>query len=128
MVADEARTAIDEGNRRFLEGFVKGDASIVASLYADDAVVLPPDAALVQGTAAIEAFWGAVMASGVTEAHLTTDELVGDGEYVQERGTGILTVRPEGQAPSEQKLKYVVVWRRTAAGWKNLWDIWNSSP
>jgi uncharacterized protein (TIGR02246 family) len=128
MVADEVQKAIDEANRRFMEGFLKQDPSMNASVYAEDAVVFPPDAAAVQGKKAIEEFWGGVMASGVKEGRLTTVELVGDGDYVHERGTGVLKVHPAGEAPSEQNLKYVVVWKRTAEGWKNLWDIWNSSP
>jgi uncharacterized protein (TIGR02246 family) len=128
MVADEVQKAIDEANKRFEEGFLKQDASMNASVYAEDAVVFPPDAAVVQGKKAIEEFWGGVMASGAKEGRLTTVELVGDGECVHERGTGVLKVHPAGEAPSEQHLKYVVVWKRTAEGWKNLWDIWNASP
>jgi len=128
MVADDVRKAIDTANERFMEGFVKGDASITASGFAEEAVVFPPDTPVVQGKKAIENFWATVMASGVKEVQLATDELVGSGEYVHERGTGILTVRPAGGTPTEQTIKYVVVWRQTADGWKNLWDIWNTSP
>ncbi|MCK9278966.1 MAG: DUF4440 domain-containing protein [Methanoculleus sp.] len=128
MVADEVRTAIDTNNRRFSEGFQKGDASILTPIYAEDAVVFPPDAPMIQGRGAIEEFWRTVMASGVKEAELTTIELSGDGDYLHERGTGILRVRPPGEAPAEQKIKFVVVWKRTPDGWKNLWDIWNASP
>jgi len=127
MVSDEAQKAIDAANNRFMEGFVKEDASILASVYAEDAVVFPPDAAMVQGKKAIEEFWGAVIASGV-KGVLTTVELVSSGEYLHERGTGILTIHPLGGTPSEQKIKYVVVWKRTAEGWKNYWDIWNIMP
>jgi len=128
MVDNEARKAIDANNRRFSEGFRKGDASITASIYAGDAVVFPPDAPMVEGKGAIEEFWRTVMASGVQEAELTTIELSGSGDYAHERGTGILRVRPPGGTPAEQKIKFVVVWKRTADGWKNMWDIWNISP
>ncbi len=128
MVSEDVEKAIDAANQRFVEGFVKGEPSISAAVYAEDSVVFPPDAAMVRGKKAIEEFWGSVMASGVKGARLTTEQIVGSGEYVQERGTGILEVRPAGEPPAEQKIKYVVVWKRTADGWKNLWDIWNSSP
>ena len=128
MVDDEARKAIDANNRRFSEGFRKGDASITASIYAGDAVVFPPDAPVVEGKGAIEEFWRPVMASGVQEAELPTIELSRSGDYAHERGTGILRVRPPGGTPAEQKIKFVVMWKRTADGWKNMWDIWNASP
>ncbi|KUG20584.1 MAG: DUF4440 domain-containing protein [Methanomicrobiaceae archaeon] len=125
---NEAGKAIDEVNRRFSEGFMKGDAAITAAGFAEDAVVLPPGAEMVRGKRAIEAFWRTAMQSGVKEAALTTIELVGSGEYVCEMGTGVLKVSREGGEPAEQKIKYVVVWKRTADGWKNMWDIWNGSP
>jgi ketosteroid isomerase-like protein len=128
MVADEARTVIEDANRRLREGIAKGDASIFTSVYAEDAIAFPPDAPVVRGKQAIHELWGAVIASGVKEADLATDEMVGDGEFVIERGTGVLKVQPAGEAPSEQRIKYVVAWKRTAEGWKNYWDIWNRSP
>lgn len=128
MVVDEVRKAIDANNKRFSEGFLKGDAAITASVFAEDAVVFPPDTPMIQGRGAIEEFWRTVMASGVKEVELTTIELSGDGDFLHEKGTGILRVRPPGGTPAEQKIKFVVVWKRTADGWKNLWDIWNASP
>lgn len=128
MVVDEARKVIEDANRRLEEGIGKGDASIFTSMYTEDAVAFPPDGPIVQGRQAIHELWGAVIASGVKEAHLTTDAIAGDGEFVIERGSGVLKVQPGGEAPSEQKIKYVVAWKRTAEGWKNYWDIWNRSP
>jgi ketosteroid isomerase-like protein len=128
LANNEVRAAIDKANKRFSEGFVKGDASIAASGFADDAVVFPPDANMVQGKKAVEEFWGTVMASGVKEVTLNTVELFASGDYAHERGTGILKIRPQGGNPTEQKIKYVVVWKRLKDGWKNMWDIWNNSP
>lgn len=128
MATQEIRAAIDKANKGFSEGFVKGDASITASGFADDAVIFPPDANMIQGKKAIEEFWKGVMTSGVREANLTTVELIASGDYALEKGTGVLKIHPQGETPTEQNIKYVVVWRRAAGGWKNMWDIWNSSP
>lgn len=128
LISAEIRAAIDTANKRFMEGFVKNDASITAFGFADNAVIFPPDANMIQGKAAIEAFWKSVMEAGVKEVNLTTVELSASGDYAVERGTGILKIRPPGGAPAEQNIKYVVVWKSTSGGWKNMWDIWNSSP
>jgi len=128
MVSEEVQKSIDEVNKRFMKGFVKVDASITASVYAEDAVLLPPGGSMIHGKKAIEEFWGGVMASGVKEAKLTTVELSGSGDYIQEMGTGVLKSHPEGGEPAEQNAKYVVVWKHTPDGWKYKWDIWNSSP
>lgn len=127
MVSAEVRQAIDAVNLRFSEGFLKGDPSLTASVYAEDAVVCPPNSEMIRGRNAIAAFWDSVMKMGVKEAVLTTVELSGRNNTLQELGTGVLTIQPEGQAAVEQRVKYVVVWTRTADGWKYQWDIWNSS-
>ena len=128
MVSDEIRMAIDKANMRFSEGFLKGNASITASGFADDAVIFPPEANMIQGKKAIEEFWRTVMASGVREVILNTVELSVSGDFTVERGTGTLKIRPQSGGQAQQNIKYVVVWRRVADGWKNMWDIWNVSP
>jgi uncharacterized protein (TIGR02246 family) len=127
MVSEEVRKAIDKVNLRFSEGFPKGDASITANVYTEDAVICPPNSEMIRGRKAIEEFWDGVMKMGVKEAVLTTVELSGSGNTLHELGKGILKIHPEGQEPVEQKVKYVVVWKHTADGWKYQWDIWNSS-
>lgn len=127
MISDEVRQAIDKVNRRFSEGFVESDASITASVYAEDAVICPPNSEMIRGRNAIESFWDSVIKMGAKQAVLTTVELSGSGDTLHELGTGTLTIHPEGQDPVEQQVKYVVVWKRTTDGWKYQWDIWNSS-
>jgi uncharacterized protein (TIGR02246 family) len=126
MVSDEVRQAIDKVNRRFSEGFVESDASITASVYAEDAVICPPNSKIIRGRNAIEAFWDSVIKMGAKEAVLTTVELSGSGDTLHELGKGTLTIHPKGQEPTVQKVKYVVVWTHTVDGWKYQWDIWNS--
>jgi uncharacterized protein (TIGR02246 family) len=128
MISEEVRNAINEVNKRFMKGFVKSDASITASVYAEDAVLLPPGGDMIHGRKAIMEFWGGAMSSGVKEAKLTTVELSGSGDYLQEMGTGVLKSHPEGGELALQNAKYVVVWMHTPDGWKYKWDIWNSSP
>ncbi len=125
MINEQDRKAIDAANKRFSEGFLKGDPSITASVYSEDAIAFPPDGNFVGGKRAIEDFWRGVMASGAKEANLTTLELLGEGDFAHERGTGGLKVQSKDGAFTEQKVKYVVVWKRTGNEWKNLWDIWN---
>lgn len=122
------RMAIDEINKKFSEGFAKSNASITSSGFADDAVVFPPDANMIEGKKAIEEFWKSVMTSGVKEVTLKTSEISVSGDFAVERGTGLLKIHPRDERPSAQNIKYVVVWKRTGDGWKNMWDIWNAAP
>ncbi|MDD1753718.1 MAG: hypothetical protein LUQ38_11595 [Methanotrichaceae archaeon] len=71
-----------------------------------NAVVFAPAGDLIRGKKAIEAFWKSVMEYGVKKADLTTQELNGSDDFVQEMGTGVLTVRP-----ANQNIKYLMVWK-----------------
>lgn len=42
MVSEKDRKILAEVNKTFSKGFKKGDASITASVYTEDAVILPP--------------------------------------------------------------------------------------
>lgn len=126
-MSEEVRKAIDKVNLRFSEGIRKGDASMVSSVYAEDAVICPPNSDMIRGRKGIEEFWGGAIKMGLKDAALSTVELSGSGDTFQELGKANLKIQPEVQEPLEDKVKYVVVWKRTADGWRYKWDIWNSS-
>lgn len=56
------------------------------------------------------------MTSGVKECTLNTVEVSVSGDFAVERGTGVLKIHPQGGTPSEQNIKYVVVWKRAGEG------------
>ena len=122
----QGRAEVDEINRRFTEAFERGDAASVAALYAEDAVVLPPDAPMISGRAVIEEFWRGLMAAGARGVNLATLRLAGSGDVLHEVGRATITIQPEGGETNTQTVKYVVVWERDRAGGLALAvDMWN---
>jgi len=126
-MSEKVREAIEKANLKFAEGLRKGDAAGVAALYTEDAVLLPPNCEMVRGRQGIKEFWGAAIQMGVKNGVLTTVEVSGSGDMFHEMGKYTLKIEPKGQKPIEDKGKYIVVWKRTADGWKIHRDIWNSS-
>jgi len=125
----QVRKAIEAGNLKFGEAVRKGDAAAIAALYSEDATVLPPDSAMVQGRQAIQAAWNGSLQMGVKDAVLTTVSVFGAGDYAYEIGKVLLTIQPAGQAAMQQTAKYVVVWKKSTGGtWQLHVDIWNSGP
>ena len=126
-MSKEVNKAVGEVNLQFSEGLRRGDSAAMIEVYTEDAVILPPNSDLIRGRKGIQEFWEASMKAGVKDAVLTTVELSVSDDTAQEIGRAVLTVQPEGQEPIENEVKYVVVWKLTADGWKWHWDIWNST-
>ena len=124
LAAENVRTAVEAGNKQFVDHFGKGDAAGVAALYTDDAQVLPPNGEPVTGQAGIQKFWQGVMTSGVKGAKLTTVEAAAAADTAWEVGRYELS-GADGKVLDGGK--YVVVWKRVGGRWKLHRDIWNTS-
>lgn len=122
--AADVRGAVDASNRQFMDAFARGDAARIATLYADDAQLLPPGNMPVQGRAQIELLWRGVLALPVKEMHLTTVEFTVHGEDASEIGRYTL-VGNDGRELDAGK--YIVLWKKGAGGWKLHRDMWNSN-
>jgi uncharacterized protein (TIGR02246 family) len=120
---------VERIDREFETAFKRGDMATVASLYAEDARVMPPGSEMVQGRQAIEQFWrGAQEQMGVKEITLTILEVATSGNIGYEVGTATLKIEPSGGQATTAPVKYLVAWKRQADGaWRLAVDIWNSN-
>jgi uncharacterized protein (TIGR02246 family) len=122
--------ASDPGSRRAIESAVSnyvsasnhGDSEALTALYADDAVLLPPDHEPIEGREAIGEFWSQGTDSGL---EVTTLRLEVDGDLGYLVGQYQLPATDGEPADSG---KYVMCLKRQSDGsWKLTADIWNSS-
>lgn len=104
------------------ERYNDGDLEGVADLYAEDARLLPPNAEMVQGRAAIKKDFQAMMDAGLTGALETVEAMVA-GDLGYRVGTYTLT-KPDGSIAD--KGKYIESWRRIDGEWKITNDAYNS--
>jgi uncharacterized protein (TIGR02246 family) len=116
------RSDIDALNAKFVQGWEKGDAGALASVYAPDGRLLPPGAPAATGVA-IEHFWQGVLDSGITGVSLETLSFDEQGDLAVEEGH--YTLRAGDQVADDGT--YVVVHRRQPDGtWRYAIDIFNS--
>lgn len=124
---DADRTEVQDGSRAWAVAYNAGDADGVANLYAEDAVVMPPGAAVVYGRAAIREYIvgdsAAARAAGLTLTieHGDTVGISGDiawhsGPYSINDASG---TRVDGGS-------YMEALQRVDGKWLMVRDIWNS--
>jgi ketosteroid isomerase-like protein len=120
----QVRTAIEENNAKFSAAFSEGDMAALSALYTEDAMIMPPNSERVTGRTAIQEAFSGLRNMGFSNLNLTTDEIIGSGDFVSEVGSYTINL-PGGAQDSG---KYLVFWKKDADGhWKLHRDIWNSS-
>jgi uncharacterized protein (TIGR02246 family) len=129
-LADEtAEAGIKAAGAEFEEAFNGGDGAAVGALYTDDAALLPPDAARVDGKEAIAEFWQGAIDAGLKDLDLQTVEVLDAGNLAIELGKVSLTSTGSVGDPVPVAGKYIVVWQRGEDGtWRLHRDIWNLDP
>ena len=122
------RSRIEETNAQFTAAVSRGDTATVASLYTEEAAVLPPNMPGARGRSAVkELFDGMFKQMGPPTLKLSTDEVTELGDTAYEVGTYTMKAQPPGGAAVSDTGKYVVIWKRQRDGaWKLHVDIWNS--
>ncbi len=120
----DARQAIEEGNRQFMEAWEAGDAAAVASLYTENALFLAPHVEPIQGRQAIEAYVSGAFEAGLQRIKLETTEFNRFGNIGHETGRYTLYAVNGMQVDHG---KYIIIWKRQNGEWKIHWDMFNTS-
>ena len=122
--AAQDKATIERLNDAFETAFNKGEFSALASMYTEDAHLLPPGAQITKGRAAIQSFWSKASES-VGDLKLTTVDVKSlGGDAAQE--IGAFTLKTKAQPPQDVSGKYVVIWQKVGTDWKLATDIWNA--
>jgi len=103
------------------------DAAGIAELYTEDGAVMPPNAPIGKGRAAIQQTWASMLSTPGFNLTFSPEQIVlsSSGDMALDRGTYQLMIAPSGKAQNDTG-KYVVVWRKIDNEWKAAADIFNS--
>ena len=122
--ADEAM--LRYGTKAWINAYNAGDADRIVALYADDGVVMPPDALLITGHEALRKY---------LVADIANSKAAGLSFALGEESTGISgnlgwhsgTFKVNGaNGATVGTGKYLEVWRKTEGKWLMIRDVWNS--
>jgi len=121
---NEAARAIRALDAEFQRHANAGDAAALTdAFYAEEALLLPPNAPQVMGKAAIRDFWSAFLDAGASDVVVETDNISSSGDLAY--GVGKYGFTAGG---ARQVGKYVVVYRRQSNGsYRAIVDAFNSN-
>ena len=125
-ILKEAREAIARSNEIYFQAFVKGDSSIFIERYAADCCIMAPDLPAICGeNAALHFFKIAYYHIGLRNGKFITTNIYGDGkEFVTEEG---LWESFDANNIMFDNGKFLVLWKKTPAGWKMFRDSFSSN-
>ena len=126
-----ARRSIDSVNAKVEGWYAANQPDSVASVFARDAWLMPPNDAPVIGQDSIRAFWRNALGMGKWAFDLRTEDVIATDSVRVERGQFTLKFTPAANAPIpafDDRGNYVTVWRRESDGnWRIAWDAAVSS-
>ena len=124
-LAEEDLAAIKAIDQAWTEGARANDWASVAALYAEDAVLMPPNKPVVTGRGNIQEEFEST--PSVTAVNLEVNEIDGLGGLAYVRGSYTLTMSIEGVGAITDSGKYMDIRRKQADGsWLIIRDIYNS--
>ena len=117
----------EETDAQFIETFNRGDAASLATLHADEAMLLPPDGPLgVGGSEAVVEGFRDLLDSGWENLSLESVKIDSDGDLAYHVGTLGADVPTKEGATKRVTGKYVDIYKRGQDGaWKIHLTIYN---
>lgn len=122
-IEQEIKAVVEQWN-----GFIAArNDSAIAALYADNAVLMPPNQPRLATNDGIRGYFAGMWVINPT-MKLTTDRVVASdaGDVAVEEGSFALQYAGADGKPIDDTGKYIVIWKRTDAGWKVVRDIFNT--
>lgn len=122
MDMDQVKQQITANNQIFNQAFVKGDSAAMVELYHSEAVIYPPNMAMMNQRNEMGRMVVGNPAMGIKNMELKTVDVFGSGDLMVETGT----YQMGDDTKVMDKGKYMVVWKQEDGKWKIYRDIWNS--
>ena len=122
---DDAKKAIAASNSIYFQSFLKNDPSIFIDRYADDCLIMLPNAPAMKGhKGGLDFFKMAYNQIGLRKGRFITTAVYGLGDgYVAEEGLW-QSFNKNNQLFDNGK--FLVLWKKTAKGWKMFRDSFSS--
>jgi ketosteroid isomerase-like protein len=125
---DTEREALRQLDAQFGSSAAKKDSAGAVALYGADAVIMPPNAPAVKGTAAIRTLWSGLLQTPglVLRVEPEKIDVAPSGDFATDMGT--VTLEFDGpQGHVKEVDKYLEVWQKRDGTWRVIYDTWNAN-
>lgn len=109
----------------FSQAYVANDDDTMMSVYADNAVIAPPQRHFITEQGDLKSYWTTPFARTVTAHKATPEEIIIDNNLAYDWGYYEGVGQRDG-TPQPFDGKYLIVWKRSDDGtWRMVQDMWN---
>lgn len=122
--SESAKAEIDRVARLIPEHFNGGEIDAIGPLYTEDCVFMVPGAPATTGRGAVVDAMAGLRAGGIARLETWRVEVQSDGGDAAVEHGGYRMFDAAGA--ENDRGKYLVLWKRTPAGWRLHWDMFNS--
>lgn len=124
---DSLTTFVNAGARRWEASMVAGTMDSIAAMYASNAIVMPPNMAMVRGRDDIKTlFTNLRNAAPPTAFTVTPQSIAASGDIGSESGMWKFSGTANNRTVADSG-SYLIHWHRNGSGWEVAEHIWNSS-
>ena len=115
-------------NQTFTEALQAGDAKTLSQVYAEDALLMVPNADIVRGRQDIEAFYRGILDSGFHDHIYERSALEAREDLGYEAAQFTIFTKDEQGQVKKSRGKHLLILKYTDDRWWVHIDIWNDSP
>jgi ketosteroid isomerase-like protein len=120
----DARVICEGGDKQFTVGLSQENPTLIAALYASDALLQAPGGTEATRREHIGQFWQNMMDGGATGLAMSIDAIAIEGGLIIETGRYALI---SGNVGVVETGKYLIVRKRESGHWRIFRHIWNAS-
>ena len=117
---------INKASEEFVAAAKANDTERLVSLYATDAVSMPPDEPVFKGSEGVQTWMQSFFDQfAVEDFNISAQEVTVKGDWAFRRGTFEMTVSPVAGGEQMQDMgKFIDIWQRQPdVSWKIYWNI-----
>jgi ketosteroid isomerase-like protein len=114
---------ISKSNQEFVNLYNNGDTQSLAAHYTEDAMLLPPNTAVIKGRAAAASYWSSGKKWGFDKIQMEATTAQAYGDVAIEEGTYTIFA---ADAKEMDKGKFMITWKNVEGKWLQHRNIWSS--